>query len=99
MTRATAAVRRNRQTDGETNRPFGGRSMATTTQPITLRLDAEVVEQVRALATIQARSMNDVLRDAIGGYVQSVSAEPGFREQLDDSLDRMRSLFASRTAA
>jgi hypothetical protein len=38
--------------------------------------------------------MNDVLKDAIAGYVSSVTAEPSFRAKLDESLNRMRQLFA-----
>jgi predicted DNA-binding protein len=64
--------------------------------PITLRLAPEVVEQMKVVANLQDRTMNDVLRDAICGYLDEVSGAPEFQSQLDDTIERMRSLFADR---
>lgn len=61
-----------------------------TNTPITLRLDADEVEKLKVVATVQDRTMNELLREVIARYLMTVTSDPEFETKLDESLDRMR---------
>jgi predicted DNA-binding protein len=66
------------------------RTPVSTNTPITLRLDTEAVQKLKVVATVQDRTINDILREVIAGYLTEVTSEPEFEAKLNQSLKRMR---------
>lgn len=62
------------------------------TKNITLRLDAELADQVRVLAAIENRSMSDVLREAVVEHVQRRRRDPKFRRLVEKSRTQHEAL-------
>lgn len=52
------------------------------TAPVTLRLDAAVVEQLTALAVLDGTTVADQLREAVQNYVQARRQDPGLARSV-----------------
>lgn len=66
--------------------------MVETKKNLTLRLDAELADQVRLLAAIENRSMSDVVRAAIVEHVRRRRQDPEFRRLVDQTRARHEAL-------
>ena len=66
-----------------------------TTKNMTLRLEPELAEQLEALATVEGRSVSDVIREAIAAHVDRRRKDPRFVKLLNENIARHRRLLRS----
>jgi predicted transcriptional regulator len=57
---------------------------------MTVRLPEDQANALEALAAVQGRSIADVIRQAIGDYVERCRSDRSFQAQVEASLDRHR---------
>lgn len=60
---------------------------------MTLRLDPDENENLRAQATAEGRSMQDVARAAVREYIENHRVNHEVRRSIDEVLPRYRELF------
>jgi predicted transcriptional regulator len=53
---------------------------------MTLRLDRELADRVEALASVEDRTVSDVVREALAEHVERRRSDPQFREMLEANL-------------
>lgn len=58
------------------------------TKNMLLRLDAELAEQLQAVAQVEGRSVSDVAREAIAALVEQRRHDQRFLKLLEDNLAR-----------
>ncbi len=59
---------------------------------MTLRLDAELADQLEAVADVEGVSMAAVVRDALAEAIERRRADPEFRQRLADTVARNQRL-------
>lgn len=59
---------------------------------MTIRLSAEQAEALETVATVEDRSLSDVIRAAIAEHVESRRQDPTFQDSLKDRIDRAQRL-------
>jgi predicted transcriptional regulator len=59
---------------------------------MTIRLSAEQAEALKTVATVENRSVSEVIRAAITEHIESRRKDPGFRDSLRDRIDRAQRL-------
>lgn len=61
---------------------------------MTLRLDEPEYERLRTLAFLEKRSVTDIVREAVEGYVRSRATDAEFRAALKRAMDDNAQLIA-----
>jgi predicted transcriptional regulator len=59
---------------------------------VLLRLDADLADQVGAVAQVEGRSVSDVMRQAIVEHVERRRQDPAFQRRVKESLRRHEKL-------
>jgi predicted transcriptional regulator len=59
---------------------------------VLLRLDADLADQVGAIAEVEGRSVSDVMRQAIVEHVERRRQDPAFQRRVKESLRRHEQL-------
>lgn len=65
---------------------------------MSLRLPADLADDLEIVASVDETTISEVVRDAIGRYVEKRRQEPGFRRALEDRIAREKSLLSRGTA-
>lgn len=55
---------------------------------MTLRLDRELSDRVKAVAEVEGHPVSDVIREAIAAHVERRRKDPKFRRLLEENLAR-----------
>jgi predicted transcriptional regulator len=58
------------------------------------QLDAEVLQQLRAYASVSGRTISSVLRDAVSEYLARARVRPAFHQALEATMDEHDELLA-----
>ena len=64
------------------------------TKNLLLRLDRELAEQLQAVATVEARPVSEVVREAIRRLVESKRADEEFQRRLEQAAREHDDLLA-----
>lgn len=66
------------------------------TKAMTLRLSADQAEALETVATVEEKSVADVIRTAISNHIQGKTKEPAFQDSLRLRLNRASRLLRGR---
>jgi predicted transcriptional regulator len=58
------------------------------TKARTVRLDEALSEELEAIASVERRSVNDVIHEAVDALIRARRQDPEFRDRLEASLER-----------
>lgn len=61
---------------------------------MTLRVDENLAERVRAIAEVEETTVSDVIRDALAEHVERRRSDPAFQAMLDRNLRRHQELLS-----
>jgi predicted DNA-binding protein len=59
---------------------------------MTIRLSADQAEALETVATVDKRSVSEVIRTAIAEHIETRKKDQGFRDSLKDRIGRAESL-------
>jgi predicted transcriptional regulator len=59
---------------------------------MTIRLSPEQAEALETVASVEARSISEVIRAAIAEHIDNRKKDPAFQDSLKDRLERARRL-------
>jgi predicted transcriptional regulator len=59
---------------------------------MTIRLSSDQAEALETVATVDNRSVSDVIRAAIAEHIETRKRDQGFRESLRDRIERAQKL-------
>jgi len=66
--------------------------MAEPTKAMTLRLPAELADDLEVVAYVNEQPISTVVREAIAAHIEARTADPAFRARLGATIDRAKAL-------
>lgn len=66
--------------------------MADRATALTVRLPADLAEQLDLVATVDGQTQADTIRIAVNAYIAKRKANPAFQRALDEQVERYRRL-------
>lgn len=68
------------------------------THAMTIRLDADLADDLATVCAVDGKTAADVIRQAVADYVAARKADPRFRAALREHIARVRRLLGDEAA-